>query len=201
MDSGFHAVHNRIGDIIQKVQKTTHRFQPGMPASRPAPEAVSSQSITRPGMTAVPAGPQATQAARSGGPQFSAELEAMIASEARAQSISPDLVRAVVQAESGGKVDAKSRAGALGLMQLMPGTARELGVDPLQPQENLRGGIQYLNQMAKKFGDLDLTLAAYNAGPGAVKKYGGVPPYRETIDYIRRIRRTLGADAQQTPEP
>lgn len=116
----------------------------------------------------------------------------MIQQEAGNQAVSPDLIRAVVQAESGGKANARSQAGALGLMQLMPGTARELGVDPKDPRQNLHGGVKYLNQMAGKFGDLDLALAAYNAGPGAVKKYGGVPPYRETIDYISRIRKTLG---------
>ncbi len=129
-------------------------------------------------------------------PGFGAELDRIIQEEAGRQAISPDLIRAVVKAESNGRPDARSKAGALGLMQLMPGTARELNVsDPLNPRENVRGGVQYLNQMAERYGDLDLALAAYNAGPGAVKRYGGVPPYKETQDYIRKIRRELELDA------
>ncbi|MCR9142603.1 MAG: lytic transglycosylase domain-containing protein [bacterium] len=139
-----------------------------------------------------PAGLQGDRARPGAATGFAAELEAMIQQEASSQSVSPDLIRAVVQAESAGRPDARSKVGAVGLMQLMPGTARELGVDPTNPRENIRGGVKYLNQMAGKFGDLDLALAAYNAGPGAVKKYGGVPPYRETIDYISKIRKSLG---------
>jgi soluble lytic murein transglycosylase-like protein len=122
---------------------------------------------------------------------FGAELDAMIRAEAVRQGVNPDLVRAVVRQESGGRPDAVSSAGAIGLMQLMPGTARELGVNPHDPAQNLAGGVRYLKEMAARFGNLDQALAAYNAGPGAVQRFGGVPPYRETQDYVRRIRRTL----------
>ncbi|MCB1319993.1 MAG: lytic transglycosylase domain-containing protein [Leptospiraceae bacterium] len=119
---------------------------------------------------------------------FSGQLEEMIAKVGRDEQVSPDLIRAVIRAESGGRTDAISSRGAFGLMQLMPETADELGVDPEDPLQNLQGGVRYLKDMAGQFGDLDLTLAAYNAGPGAVRRHGGVPPYQETRDYINRIR-------------
>ncbi len=101
------------------------------------------------------------------------------------------LVKAVIRAESGFNPHAISPKGAIGLMQLMPDTAYEMGIyNPGHPLHNLIGGVRYLKQMLKEFnGNLILALAAYNAGPNAVKKYGGVPPYRETREYIRRVLR------------
>ena len=100
----------------------------------------------------------------------------------------PSLVRSVMAAESAGRTDAISPKGAIGLMQLMPQTAKELGVDPHDPVQNVDGGTRYLRDMLLKFdGRLWHALAAYNAGPGAVQKYGAIPPYRETIDYVNRI--------------
>lgn len=105
------------------------------------------------------------------------------------KDIDPLLVGAVIQAESAGNPEAVSPKGAIGLMQLMPGTARELGVaDPFQPHENVRGGVTYLAQMLRKFsGNVKLALAAYNAGPAAVEKYGGIPPYDETRTFVDRV--------------
>lgn len=122
---------------------------------------------------------------------FSAELEALIEEQSAKHDVSPDLVRAVVKTESNGRHDAVSNAGAVGLMQLMPETAQGLGVDPKNPTKNLDGGIRYLKAMAQKFGSLDEALAAYNAGPGAVSKYGGIPPYPETQQYVKKIRNLL----------
>ncbi|TXB64414.1 lytic transglycosylase domain-containing protein [Paracoccus aurantiacus] len=93
----------------------------------------------------------------------------------------------MIQVESGFKVTAYSSAGAMGLAQLMPGTARFLGVDPRDPVQNLDGGARYLLMQLSAFGTPELALAAYNAGPGAVRKYRGIPPYRETQNHVRKV--------------
>ena len=103
-----------------------------------------------------------------------------------------ELVRSVMSAESGFHSEALSPKGAIGLMQLMPGTAQTLGVDPYDPAQNVDAGTRYLRDLLEKYqGGLRHALAAYNAGPGAVEKYNGVPPYRETINYIVRIENKL----------
>ncbi|MBZ5535506.1 MAG: lytic transglycosylase domain-containing protein [Acidobacteriia bacterium] len=109
-------------------------------------------------------------------------------------NLGPDFVRAVIKVESNFNPNALSRKGALGLMQLMPGTARRFGVrNVYNPEENLEGGIQYLNFLLDTFnGDVNLTLAAYNAGENIVQKLKAIPPYRETRDYVRRISDILG---------
>ena len=98
-----------------------------------------------------------------------------------------DLFLRLVQPESGWNQGAVSHAGAIGLAQLMPGTAAGLRVDPNDPEQNLEGGARYLKQQYREFGTWKLALAAYNAGPGAVKKHGGIPPYKETKNYVKII--------------
>ena len=119
-----------------------------------------------------------------------AELEPLILEHAGANGVSPDLVRAVIQAESAFDPRALSHKGAMGLMQLMPATANDFGVrDPYDPAQNIRAGVAYLKSLLVRYSqNEELALAAYNAGPEAVKKYGAVPPYRETREYIARIR-------------
>jgi len=123
----------------------------------------------------------------SGG--FSPEIESLIEKYSAQNGLSPALVRAVITAESGGDPTSRSPKGAMGLMQLMPATARGLGVrDPFDPEENIAAGTRVLAERLKQYdGDLTLALAAYNAGSGNVRKYGGIPPFRETQNYIRRI--------------
>jgi soluble lytic murein transglycosylase-like protein len=106
---------------------------------------------------------------------------------ARKYGIPVDLFNRLVQQESGWNPRAKSRVGAYGLAQLMPATARKLGVNPRDPKQNLEGGARYLAKMHRKFGTWRLALAAYNAGPQAVAKYNGIPPYKETRNYVRKI--------------
>lgn len=133
----------------------------------------------------------AQRARRSSGPLVRApreDLARLIERHAQRVRLDPRLVQAVVQAESGYNVNARSSKGAMGLMQLMPETARELGVvNAYDADDNLRGGTIYLRRMIDHFGDLTLALAAYNAGPTAVTRYGGVPPYPETREYVRRV--------------
>jgi hypothetical protein len=109
--------------------------------------------------------------------------------------ISSDILRAVACAESGFRTDAVSPAGAQGLMQLMPGTAKGLGVNPFDPAQAIDGAAGILAGNLRKFGSLDKALAAYNAGAGAVQRYGGVPPYAETQSYVRRILTDLRTEA------
>ncbi len=119
-----------------------------------------------------------------------AQYQSLIEEHSELNSVSADLVRAVIQAESAFNPRAISPKGAMGLMQLMPATAAEFRVrDPYNPAENVRAGVAYLKQLLDRYdGKVELALAAYNAGPGAVKKYGGkVPPYRETRAYVEKI--------------
>jgi soluble lytic murein transglycosylase-like protein len=120
-----------------------------------------------------------------------AEMRTMLARAGTQHHIDEDLLASVVKAESGGRVLAISRTGAQGLMQLMPGTATELGVaDAFRPDQNIAGGTAYLDQLLVRYHDnAALALAAYNAGPGAVDRYHGVPPYRETRAYVARVIR------------
>ncbi len=117
-----------------------------------------------------------------------ASIDRIIGANSAEFHIDPALIEAIVQNESGFRADATSAAGARGLMQLMPGTARGLGVtDPYDPAQNVRGGIRYLRALLDRFHDVELAVAAYNAGPGAVERFGGIPPYSETRNYVRNV--------------
>jgi soluble lytic murein transglycosylase-like protein len=120
----------------------------------------------------------------------------LIYEAARRHSINPQVVAALIRAESAGNPRAVSRKGARGLMQLMPATAQRFGTRKeslFDPKANLEAGIRYLSWLVEQFpGDLSKVLAAYNAGENAVLRYGGIPPYRETREYVRRIYSTLG---------
>lgn len=120
--------------------------------------------------------------------------DAYINEAAAKYGLDPNLIRQVIRAESGGNANAGSPAGARGLMQLMPGTARGLGVtNILDPRQNIMGGSKYLRQQLDAFGgSIPKALAAYNAGPGAVTKYGGIPPFTETQNYVKKIMGWLG---------
>jgi soluble lytic murein transglycosylase-like protein len=126
------------------------------------------------------------------------EMHEMLAHAGAAHHIDEDLLASVVRAESGGQVKAVSRTGAKGLMQLMPGTASAMGVDDaFKPEQNIAGGTAYLDSLLTRYHDnVALALAAYNAGPGAVDKYHGIPPYRETREYVARVIREFNRRKQ-----
>jgi Rod binding domain-containing protein len=123
------------------------------------------------------------------------KFQRIIQDAARESDLSPQLLEAVISAESSGNPNAVSRKGAVGLMQLMPDTAKAIGVnDPLDPAQNVSGGARYLRQMLDRFDDLRLALSAYNAGPVAVERYDGIPPFRETQSYVDRIISDISDD-------
>ncbi|HBG22649.1 MAG: lytic transglycosylase domain-containing protein [Syntrophaceticus sp.] len=116
--------------------------------------------------------------------------------------IDPAVLKAVAKAESNFNPQAVSRSGALGLMQFMPGTAQSLGINPLDPAQSIQGAAKYLSSLLDQFqGNLTLALAAYNAGPGAVKKYGGIPPYQETQNYVSKVTKLISKYGSSVQDP
>ena len=167
------------------------------PAPQPNPSAFASQLATAAAVSGTQAAAPAPAAATAGlqgtgaselpaGTPFAAEITAA----AKKHGVDPALLAGLVKQESGFNPNAVSPAGARGLTQLMPGTAAGLGVsDPLDPAQALDGGAKYLRQQLDAFdGDVARALAAYNAGPGAVERFGGVPPYAETQNYVRSVQ-------------
>ncbi len=153
-------------------------------------EAARIQAFESDGKTPAPAvQPNATPA---GMPARTASPGQLADAAADRYGLPRELVRSVIAAESGFQPQVVSPKGAVGLMQLMPSTAESLGVNPKDPAQNVDAGTRYLRDLLEKYdGRLWHALAAYNAGPAAVQKYGGVPPYRETVEYVKRIDRDL----------
>lgn len=153
---------------------------------RAAAQYADSVKLTPHGKEAAAAGLDATVLPGYSGRYRGAYLDAA-RSAAQKHGVPEDLFLRLVQQESGWNAGAVSHKGATGLAQLMPSTADRLGVDETDPHQNLDGGARYLRMMYDRFGDWKLALAAYNAGPEAVEKYGGIPPYAETANYVRAI--------------
>lgn len=156
------------------------------------PQAPLDPSVPLPTSTGVPS--TLDQALKLSTPSSSSPLQDIVKYASQQTGIEPNLIAAIINQESGGKTNAVSPAGAQGLMQLMPETARSLGVtDPNDPVQNVMGGSKYLRQMMDRYGgDITKALAAYNAGPGNVDKYGGVPPFAETQNYVPSVLEKAG---------
>ena len=173
-----------LPESVQAVRARIAEIKAALPRHAPTPSAAGFASYLRRACAAPdPDDPQIAQA---------------IADAANRRGLDPALLREVVHAESGFNRFAVSPQGAQGLMQLMPGTAAALGVaDPFDISQNIMGGATYLRQQLDRFGSVDLALAAYNAGPGAVTRYNGIPPFTETQNYVARIMAGYQATGQQ----
>lgn len=204
--AGELAVTQRVQQIQALIEQTRQAGVPGAATVTASPTATAASaapggfaaalqaaSASTPGTAAAPATP-------SEGSQ-SAPYDAMIAQAAQRYGIDPAVLHGLIQQESGFDPNSQSSAGASGLTQLMPGTASSLGVaNPLDPAESIDGGARYLSQMMSKFGgNTTDALAAYNAGPGAVQQYGGVPPYAETQSYVTKVLGYAEAFRQSHP--
>lgn len=185
----------RHGDRRRKDRGTTDRRRRARRHMRTAlmAAAMSSAPIARPVLALFPAAqllPQVDVATEFEFVKPSEAYEEIIQEAAVEHQLDPNLIRAVMQTESAFHPYAVSRAGAEGLMQLMPALADEMGVvDSFDPRENIMGGARYLKRLLDYHnGNLDLALASYNAGPGNVERYGGIPPFRETRKYVKTIK-------------
>lgn len=137
--------------------------------------------------TAVPGASRPEQGPPGSVPSGAAHYRSAFAAAGARYGVDPELLAAVAWTESGFNADAVSHAGAIGLMQIMPGTAEGLGVDPRDPLQAIDGAARYLRTQLNRFGSVELALAAYNAGPGAVERHSGIPPYEETTTYVSRV--------------
>ncbi|MBP2642420.1 MAG: mltC [Firmicutes bacterium] len=162
-----------IQRVVSRITEIQNRFQPNQPA----------------GPDSFAATLEKTQGASGQTTQATGDIPDLVRNTALKYNVDPKLALGVAAAESGFNPNAVSAVGATGVMQLMPETAAGLGVNNIRdPKENIEGGVRYLKQLLTTFnGDTTKAVAAYNAGPEAVKRYGGVPPYRETQEYVHRV--------------
>jgi soluble lytic murein transglycosylase-like protein len=192
MPIGEQAIVQRV-EQLEALLVQTRAAATGVPARSTAPSAAAP--------TAFASALQSATASQEGGAGGGGEYDAMIQQAAARYGVDPAVLHGLIQQESGFDPNSKSSAGAMGLTQLMPGTASTLGVaNPFNPAEAIEGGARYLGQLTSQFGgNVEDALAAYNAGPGAVSQYGGVPPYAETESYVTKV---LGyADAYRQSHP
>jgi soluble lytic murein transglycosylase-like protein len=190
MDNSFFTsrVQSILSQMLLKMLENTSE-----PEEAPKPTWVQpgpvGGSASLPGADRLQAASASAQTAGKTSRGVSSDFESLIQKASEQYGVDAGLIRSVIRAESNFNPKATSKAGAQGLMQLMPATAAGLGVEnPYDPKQNVDGGVRLLRQLLKRYdGDVSLALAAYNAGPGAVDRYGGIPPYRETQTYVSRV--------------
>jgi soluble lytic murein transglycosylase-like protein len=183
---------------VSQIQQLLSQASGAQPVAAPAADSTSFQAqLQQASATAAPA-----SATTGAGSDVSGQFSDLINSAAQKYGVDPALLKGLIRQESNFNPNAKSPAGAAGLVQLMPGTAAALGVtNPLDPAQAIEGGAKYLSQQLKAFGnDPRKALAAYNAGPGAVQRYGGVPPYAETQNYVRSVMAFADQYRSQSPQ-
>lgn len=180
----------KSGDVVkvQDIYRTPSSIRRILPES----SAAASPFLSLTGATSASAASATSSPAMAAAP---AEYRGLFEQAGQRYGVSPDLLAAVAKTESGFNPRAVSGAGARGLMQLMPATARGLGVDPANPAEAVDGAARLISQHLRSFGSTSLALAAYNAGPGAVREYHGVPPYAETRSYVTKVLAAAGRSA------
>lgn len=176
---------------IQEIQTRIEQIQGRLPQANAPQFAELVPPVGFPASGGLPPGFELQPAGNLASHSFPPEVqrwEPLVGSIAQRYGLDTEFILRIIEAESGGNPNAVSPKGAIGLMQLMPDTARALGVqNPYDPVQNIEGGVRYLRHLLDRFGDRRLALAAYNAGPGNVQRYGGVPPFPETIRYLQKI--------------
>jgi soluble lytic murein transglycosylase-like protein len=186
-------IASELSAIAQRISQITGQpvELPGMPQEDDSSQSFADMVRSQMNGQVANAGDADPSAAAPDAPAMvpPAQIDQLVAQNASQWSVDPSLVKAIIANESGFNANATSKVGAQGLMQLMPGTASGLGVtNAYDPAQNVWGGTKYLKGLLDKFnGDVRLAVAAYNAGPGAVEKYGGVPPYAETQNYVQNV--------------
>lgn len=187
--AGEAAAAARVRQLQGLIEQTRAVSAGGSTASSVAAPAAGASTAFAAALQAASASAPTTATPQSGEGSGSSQYDALIEQAALRNGVDPAVLHGLIQQESGFNPNAQSGAGAMGLTQLMPGTASSLGVgNPMDPSQSIEGGARYLSQMMAQFGgNTSEALAAYNAGPGAVKQYGGVPPYAETQSYVSKV--------------
>lgn len=187
---GLNSIIHRIDELNMRFGINTANYAGETKKAAPAAAAAEKPQMLADGSfaTELDKAMNAAESHGAAGLNISGDTNSLIQEAAARYQVDPRLVAAVAQTESGGNQEAVSPVGAIGVMQLMPDTAAGLGVNPYDKKQNIEGGAKYLRQMMDTFGgDVQKAVAAYNAGPQAVKEYNGIPPYRETQDYVNKV--------------
>lgn len=184
-DAALLAAHRASGCTCGACGDASSAAQASLGGGAAVPDAspVASPVGSTEGATGVSVGPISAQPGFAG----AAPYEAMFEAAGAAHGVDPKLLASVARTESNFRPDARSPAGAIGLMQFMPATARGMGIDPTDPAQAIDGAARYLRRQLDRFGSMELAVAAYNAGPNAVSRFGGIPPYAETRSYVTKV--------------